>query len=301
MMNKKTLPEDFILNYSPNQQAELHMWVVDESARTTLRDRLRRVWTRFRRSKIIDYNDLEAEQAWQTMRRKWGDTKPETVIKYLVEKYDGRDHLRKFDYPFLARCIIRSDVKKEILVDMGGGNSYSTVVPMLLQQVGMRILSIDVVNHNTVSKYGVRYVQGDCMNTNLPDETADIVAIISTLEHVGLGRWGDPLDVNGDLRAMEEARRILKPGGHVILTVPYGFPTVVFNLHRIYDSGRFQRLSHGFEVVCTEYTLNGNSSNREEVEEQKATTHIPNYYLDRPENERYPDTPGSLLALLRKI
>jgi SAM-dependent methyltransferase len=54
------------------------------------------------------------------------------------------------------------------------------------------------------------------------------------VEHIGLGRYGDPLDPNGDLRAMAELRRVLAPGGSLLFVVPVGRPVIMFNAHRIY-------------------------------------------------------------------
>lgn len=53
---------------------------------------------------------------------------------------------------------------------------------------------VDMINYPALSKYGVRYIKGDWTHTNLPDQSADVVSIISTFEHVGLGRDGDLLD-----------------------------------------------------------------------------------------------------------
>lgn len=56
-----------------------------------------------------------------------------------------------------------------------------------------------------------------------------------TVEHVGLGRYGDALDYDGDLVAMRELQRVLAPGGSLLFVVPVGKPQVLFNAHRIYS------------------------------------------------------------------
>jgi hypothetical protein len=40
----------------------------------------------------------------------------------------------------------------------------------------------------------------------------DVVLSISSFEHDGLGRYGDPLNPNGDMIAMRSTRRLLKKG-----------------------------------------------------------------------------------------
>ena len=77
----------------------------------------------------------------------------------------------------------------------------------------------------------------------------DVAVSISSIEHDGLGRYGDPIDPNGDLRAMAEFKDLLKPGGLLLLAVPVGADAVVWNAHRIYGRKRLPLLLEGWEVV----------------------------------------------------
>jgi hypothetical protein len=47
------------------------------------------------------------------------------------------------------------------------------------------------------------------------------------LEHIGLGRYGDPIDSEGDLKVILELKRVLSTDGNFILVVPIGKPKVV--------------------------------------------------------------------------
>lgn len=77
----------------------------------------------------------------------------------------------------------------------------------------------------------------------------DIIISPSAFDHDGLGRYGDPLNANGDLEAMKLALRILKPDGLLFLTVPIGPDVTVFNLHRRYGAVRLPLLLQGWEIV----------------------------------------------------
>ncbi len=72
--------------------------------------------------------------------------------------------------------------------------------------------------------------------TALPFESDSISSLscMHTVEHIGLGRYGDPLDPEGDLKAMRELKRVLAPGGDLLFAVPVGKPKLMFNGHRIY-------------------------------------------------------------------
>lgn len=76
----------------------------------------------------------------------------------------------------------------------------------------------------------------------------DIALSISSFEHDGLGRYGDPLNPSGDLRAMNEMKKILKPDGVLFLAVPIGLDKVVWNAHRIYGNVRFPMLIDGWKM-----------------------------------------------------
>lgn len=77
----------------------------------------------------------------------------------------------------------------------------------------------------------------------------DAAFSISSFEHDGLGRYGDPLNPNGDLETMQKMKSIVKPGGLLFLAVPVGKDKVVWNAHRIYGRLRLPMLTKGWQIV----------------------------------------------------
>lgn len=73
--------------------------------------------------------------------------------------------------------------------------------------------------------------------TDLPFATnqVDSLSCMHTIEHIGLGRYGDPIDPLADKKAMKELQRVIKPGGSLLLVTPVGKPKLAFNAHRIYS------------------------------------------------------------------
>lgn len=71
----------------------------------------------------------------------------------------------------------------------------------------------------------------------LPFDTGSIESLscMHVIEHIGLGRYGDPVDVDGDKKAGRELSRVLASGGHLIVVMPVGRPRIQFNAHRIYS------------------------------------------------------------------
>jgi hypothetical protein len=72
---------------------------------------------------------------------------------------------------------------------------------------------------------------------------------ISSFEHDGLGRYGDPLKPDGDLLAMKKMRKMLKKGGLLFLSVPVGIDKLVWNAHRIYGQVRLPCLLEKWKLL----------------------------------------------------
>ena len=87
-------------------------------------------------------------------------------------------------------------------------------------------------------------------NWNKINKKFDFIFSISSFEHDGLGRYGDPINPNGDIEAMKNVyENLLSKNGFLILSVPIGKDQLAFNAHRIYGKERFKMLIQGFNIV----------------------------------------------------
>lgn len=77
--------------------------------------------------------------------------------------------------------------------------------------------------------------KADLSNLHFENNSITSLSCMHTVEHVGLGRYGDPIDPDGDLRATGELARVVKEGGSLLFVVPIGKPRIQFNAHRIYS------------------------------------------------------------------
>jgi SAM-dependent methyltransferase len=66
------------------------------------------------------------------------------------------------------------------------------------------------------------------------DSGCDSLSCLHTLEHIGLGRYGDRVMVDGHLRGFQILWSILRPGGILYLSVPIGSQRIEFNAHRVF-------------------------------------------------------------------
>lgn len=78
----------------------------------------------------------------------------------------------------------------------------------------------------------------------------DVILSISSIEHDGLGRYGDPLNPVGDLEFMSKAaKKYLKEDGHMFLAVPLGKDCLCWNAHRVYGPLRFPLLVEKWHII----------------------------------------------------
>ncbi|KAL7550725.1 hypothetical protein ACHAWF_013941 [Thalassiosira exigua] len=90
----------------------------------------------------------------------------------------------------------------------------------------------------------------------------DLIVSYSGIEHDGLGRYGDPINPDGDISATREMWLLTKPGGVLLLAVPiatakyqpksnipiWGNNKVQVLQHRNYGAERYVRLLSGWEL-----------------------------------------------------
>lgn len=82
---------------------------------------------------------------------------------------------------------------------------------------------------------GLDPVAGSVLDLPYDDRSLESLSCLHVAEHIGLGRYGDPLDVAGTRRAAAELQRVVATGGQLLFSVPVGRPRVCFNAHRIHD------------------------------------------------------------------
>jgi hypothetical protein len=83
--------------------------------------------------------------------------------------------------------------------------------------------------------------QGTILNLPYADSSVQSISSMHVIEHIGLGRYGDPIDPDGTRKACEELARVLVSGGYLYLSAPIGKPRIQFNGQRVLS----------IEEICT--------------------------------------------------
>jgi hypothetical protein len=77
----------------------------------------------------------------------------------------------------------------------------------------------------------------------------DVVVSHSSLEHSGLGRYGDSLNPWGDIIAVARAWCVTKSGGSMYLGLPTGKDDIIFNAHRVYGKARWPLMAVNWQQI----------------------------------------------------
>jgi len=78
------------------------------------------------------------------------------------------------------------------------------------------------------------FKQGSILSLPYADNSISSLSCLHVIEHIGLGRYGDPVDPEGHCKAAAELVRVLQPGGNLYLGTPVGKETVCFDAHRVF-------------------------------------------------------------------
>lgn len=145
--------------------------------------------------------------------------------------------------------------------DIGSHHKYvallSKVIPVTM--IDIRPLSLPLESLN--------FKAGSILELPFTDDSIESLSSLCVVEHIGLGRYGDPLDPNGSERAIHEIQRVLKSGGYCYFSVPIlgSENTTFFNAHRSFSEQYIEKCFSLCRVVDRMY-IYGNSlqNNRED-------------------------------------
>lgn len=149
---------------------------------------------------------------------------------------------------YVAKLIYKNNPQKHI--DIG-----SRTDGFVAHVASFREIEIIDIRNQTSKVSNIKFKQADLMK--LPEdmlEYTDSISSLHAIEHFGLGRYGDPIDYYGSIKAIENITRILKSGGRFYFSVPIGPQRMEFNAHRVFAVEFLLNLfQKDFELISFSY------------------------------------------------
>lgn len=156
---------------------------------------------------------------------------------------------RIVEVPFAMAALSRLERGARIL-DIGSAES---TFPLSAASLGYQVTAIDPrplgYSHPNLESRAFLLEEWDA-----PSDPFDAVFLISTIEHVGLGAYGErpygkpEHGAGADVALLQRVRGLLSPEGMIVLTAPYGTRGLT-KLERIYDEESVSELLADWEIV----------------------------------------------------
>lgn len=182
------------------------------------------------------------EESGRHFRLRWKDRYP-WLYNNTAETYFDRHYVY---HPAWAARIL-AQTKPEFHIDISSTLHFCSLVSAFIPVKFYDYRPADLGLSDLSSG------KADLLALPFEDGSIKSLSCMHVVEHIGLGRYGDPLDPDGDLKAIAELKRVLAPDGSLLFVVPIGRPKIMFNAHRIYSYE--QILSQFPELELKEFAL----------------------------------------------
>lgn len=200
------------------------------------------------KDKYLDYKEkwfIHCLNKFKTLdKNKRFSIKDEDFYKCL----DDNTQLTPFDTHYeyhqawAARCVKKINPKKHI--DISSRITFNVIVSAFVP--------VDFYDYRPAkiqNLSGLKCKEADLTNLHFKSGSVESLSCMHTVEHIGLGRYGDEIDPEGDLKAIEELKRVVAPGGNLLFVVPIGIPRIQYNAHRIYSYDMIMSYFDDFELI----------------------------------------------------
>jgi len=148
---------------------------------------------------------------------------------------------------YVARKVYLANPVKHI--DIG-----SRIDGFVAHVASFREIEVFDIRPVSASISGILFKQADLMNPcESLDEYSDSLSCLHALEHFGLGRYGDPIDVYGYRLGLANMIKMLRSNGLFYLSVPIGIARVEFNAHRVFDPREIVQLAEQHHLILERF------------------------------------------------
>jgi SAM-dependent methyltransferase len=187
------------------------------------------IWRKYIKLKTFaadfcQFNRLSKTMDGDRFSVSWGDRYPCLDDKIKTTEFD-----RHYLYHPAWAARILAEIKPIVHVDISSTLHFASIVSAFVPVQFFDFRPADIRLDNFLSD------KADILKLPFPSNSVVSISCMHVVEHIGLGRYGDPLDPSGDLKAITELKRVLAKDGNLLFVVPVGKPRIMFNAHRIYS------------------------------------------------------------------
>ena len=166
---------------------------------------------------------------------KFSKFNPKLILKmrFSPKLFDNRKK-EPFDAHYLYHTAwatrVLKKTKPDLHYDFASDLRFITIISSFIKTIQFNL------NIPTIKLSGLSFEKTDLTNmNNIKSDSLSSVSCMHVIEHIGLGRYGDPINQNGDKFAINEIKRVLAKNGNLLFVTPLGKKKIYFNAHRVYS------------------------------------------------------------------
>ena len=158
--------------------------------------------------------------------------------KYMVPHFD-----RHYFYHTAWAARVLANIKPEKHIDISSTINFMSHISAFIptEYYEYNVPEIELNN--------LKIDRCDLLSLPFADNSVFSLSCMHVIEHIGLGRYGDTFDLDADLKAVKELKRVLAKNGHLLFVVPISSdPRIEFNAHRIYSYKMVLEMFHDLNL-----------------------------------------------------
>jgi len=194
-------------------------------------------------------NHAESHRGFRSQAGLWFN--PPDVVRYSAGTVELSVMTeRSIEVPYVISSVAAAKEQGANVLDVGCSES---LIPFELASIGYNVTGIDL------REYPLDHPNLTTIATPLEDwdseETFDVVVCLSSIEHFGLGTYGEQVTSDRlDHKAMQLLLDKTKPTGVLVMTIPFG-ETNVTPVQRMYDRADIDELLKGWTIDTFEVAV----------------------------------------------
>lgn len=179
---------------------------------------------------------------------------PQYVWPVITDKYALAGTIGNYFWQDLwaAKLIYKSGVKEHFDI---GSRIDGFIAHLLAMDIKVTLIDIREFPEEIENLYTI--IDDATKLEQVQDESIESMSALCSLEHFGLGRYGDPIDPEACFKCFAEIQKKIKKGGHLYLSVPVGKERVEFNAHRVFCASTVIENFSSMELKEFSCTANG--------------------------------------------
>ena len=203
----------------------------------------------------VDVAPLPRCQTDLTIQAIKGSGRAMTLLELFKSHYNPKNYHHTSDADVFVFAQEFNEPTPSMVLEIGANDEP---VSNILALAGYTVVGVDLKPYMNRVNLPLNFTFIQC-NFNLLEfgSPFDTIVSLSTIEHIGLGAYGETPYADGDILTMENVYNALRNGGKVYLTVPVG----IYRVHldwRVYDKNALKnRIVGKFNILKTRFFASG--------------------------------------------